>query len=136
VKQREAERDTAARAMEIAKLIGLRDRMDVPANVLSCGELRLLEVGVALAAGPRLLMLDEPAAGLNSREAVVLAQLLKSLPNTWVEAILLVEHNMSLVMRVSDQVVVMNFGEKLAEGLPHDIQRNAAVQEAYIGKAL
>jgi branched-chain amino acid transport system ATP-binding protein len=135
-KQRTAEHEMAERAIEVAELIGLRDRLDVSAKGLSCGELRLLEVGVALAAGPRLLMLDEPAAGLNTHESVVLGHLLKTLPGRWVEAILLVEHNMSLVMRVSDQVVVMNFGEKLAEGEPHEIQRNAAVQEAYIGKAL
>jgi branched-chain amino acid transport system ATP-binding protein len=109
--------------------------MHISARALSCGELRLLEVGVALGAGPRLLMLDEPAAGLNSEEAVVLAKLLKTLPGSWVDAILLVEHNMNLVMQVSDHVVVMNFGEKLAEGRPQDIQRDAAVQEAYIGKA-
>ncbi len=135
-KQRAAEREMSARTVEVAELVGLRERLDTSAKVLSCGELRLLEVGVALAAGPRLLMLDEPAAGLNSHEALVLGELLKTLPGRWVEAILLVEHNMSLVMRVSDQVVVMNFGEKLAEGRPQDIQRDAAVQEAYIGKAL
>jgi branched-chain amino acid transport system ATP-binding protein len=133
--QRAAEQDISIRADKIAELIGLSSRMHISARALSCGELRLLEVGVALGAGPRLLMLDEPAAGLNSEEAVVLAKLLKTLPGSWVDAILLVEHNMNLVMQVSDHVVVMNFGEKLAEGRPQDIQRDAAVQEAYIGKA-
>jgi branched-chain amino acid transport system ATP-binding protein len=133
--QREAERVVGERAVQIAELMGLAGRCDAPAHSLSCGELRLLEVGVALGANPRLLMLDEPAAGLNSHEAVVLAKLLKRLPGTWVEAILLVEHNMNLVMQVSDHVVVMNFGQKLAAGTPYEIQNNAAVQEAYIGKA-
>jgi branched-chain amino acid transport system ATP-binding protein len=133
--QREAEREIAERAEQIATLMGLQARCDAPAHSLSCGELRLLEVGVALGAGPRLLMLDEPAAGLNSHEAMVLARLLKQLPGQWVESILLVEHNMSLVMQVSDHVVVMNFGQKLATGTPRDIQNNPAVLEAYIGRA-
>ncbi|CAM3362709.1 ABC transporter ATP-binding protein [Bordetella sputigena] len=133
--QHAAEREIAERAEHIAALMGLQARCDAPAHALSCGELRLLEVGVALGARPRLLMLDEPAAGLNSHEAIVLARLLKTLPGTWVEAILLVEHNMNLVMQVSDHVVVMNFGQKLAAGTPQEIQSNPAVLEAYIGKA-
>ncbi len=122
-------------AREIVELMGLGPRMDADAGALSCGELRLLEVGVALGAKPRLLMLDEPAAGLNTREANDLARLLATLPGKWVESLLLVEHNMHLVMQVSHHIVVMNFGQKLASGTPQEIQSNPAVLEAYMGKA-
>lgn len=118
---------------EIIELVGLSNRIDIQADSLSCGELRLLEVAVALGAKPKLLMLDEPAAGLNTSEANGLAQVLKKLPGKWVQGMLLVEHNMGLVMQVSDNIVVMNFGKKLAEGKPEEIQNNKEVLEAYMG---
>ena len=125
-------RDSAA---DIVHTMGLSKRMDAPAYLLSCGELRLLEVGLALAAKPSVLMLDEPAAGLNSQEAMGFGKTLKTLVGSRVESILLVEHNMGLVMKVSDRLVVMNFGQKLAEGTPADIIANREVVEAYLGKA-
>lgn len=133
--QAKTEQEIIVSARRILDQIGLAKRADVLASSLSCGELRLLEVGVALGAKPRLLMLDEPAAGLNTHEAEGLADLLKQLPGQWVESILLVEHNMGLIMRVSDQIVVMNFGKKLATGTPAEIQANEQVLEAYMGKA-
>jgi branched-chain amino acid transport system ATP-binding protein len=111
----------------------LRDRMNAEADSLSCGELRLLELAVALGAGPQLLMLDEPAAGLNTEEAHQLGAVLKTLIGNGVEAILLVEHNMALVMEVSHRIVVLNFGRKIAEGAPDEIRNNAGVIEAYLG---
>lgn len=130
---RESERLLHDKAREIVGLVGLDDRLDAPASVLSCGELRLLEVAVAIGAGPRLLMLDEPAAGLNSQEAQKLAEVLKGLVGTTIEALLLVEHNMNLVMTVSDRIVVMNFGRKLMEGSPESVRNSPLVVEAYLG---
>jgi branched-chain amino acid transport system ATP-binding protein len=129
------ERALRDRAAEIVELIGLGARLNAEAGALSCGELRLLEVAIGLGAKPRLLMLDEPAAGLNSEEAGQLGEVLKRLVGPWIEALLLVEHNMSLVMAVSDRVVVMNFGQKLAEGTPAEIRANPQVIEAYLGSA-
>jgi branched-chain amino acid transport system ATP-binding protein len=132
---RESERRLRDEAAALVDTVGLGARLDTPSAALSCGELRLLEVAVALGAGPRLLMLDEPAAGLNTEEALVLGEVLKGLVGTTVEALLLVEHNMSLVMAVSDRVVVMNFGQKLTEGSPAAVRQNAEVVEAYLGKS-
>jgi branched-chain amino acid transport system ATP-binding protein len=130
-----SERALRESAAEIVELVGLGARMNTEANSLSCGELRLLEVAIGLGAKPRLLMLDEPAAGLNSEEAEKLGAVLRSLVGPRVEALLLVEHNMSLVMAVSDRVVVMNFGQKLAEGTPGEIRENPQVVEAYLGSS-
>ncbi|WP_430397560.1 ABC transporter ATP-binding protein [Ferrovibrio sp.] len=133
VKQSETRlRDSAA---EIVELIGLGSRMNTEAASLSCGELRLLEVGIGLGAKPRLLMLDEPAAGLNSEEALKLGGILKGLVGSQIEALLLVEHNMNLVMSISDRIVVMNFGLKLAEGGPEEVRSNPEVIAAYLGSA-
>lgn len=132
---RESEQALRRSAGEIAELIGLGSRMNTEAGALSCGELRLLEVAIGLGARPRLLMLDEPAAGLNTEEALKLGAILKRLVGSRVEALLVVEHNMSLVMSISDRIVVMNFGQKLAEGTPADIRANPHVVEAYLGAA-
>jgi branched-chain amino acid transport system ATP-binding protein len=135
-KVRDSERELRERAARLVDTVGLGPRLDTPAANLSCGELRLLEVGVALGAGPRLLMLDEPAAGLNTEEALQLGRVLKGLVGSAVDALLLVEHNMSLVMAVSDRVVVMNFGKKIMEGSPEAVRNDPTVVEAYLGKSL
>src|SRR6202045_3333447 len=129
--QRGRERQLRDEAAAIVEQVGLGDRMNVEADSLSCGELRLLELAVALGAGPQLLMLDEPAAGLNTEEANRLGAVLTTLIGNGVEAILLVEHNMTLVMEISHRVVVLNFGRKIAEGTPDDIRNNTDVIEAY-----
>lgn len=133
-KVRQAEREARVSSRHIAERLGLTSRIDTMASLLSCGELRLLEVAVALAARPQILMLDEPAAGLNSQEARNFGEVLKRLRGDLVQSILLVEHNMGLVMGVSDRVVVMHFGEKLAEGSPAQIQADRRVVEAYLGR--
>jgi branched-chain amino acid transport system ATP-binding protein len=132
--QRARELQLRDEAAAIVEKVGLSGRINTEADSLSCGELRLLEVAVALGAGPQLLMLDEPAAGLNTEEAKQLGGILRTLIGNGVEAILLVEHNMALVMDVSDRIVVLNFGRKIAEGAPDDIRSHADVIEAYLGK--
>jgi len=113
-------------------LVGLKPHLFNPAGTLPLGSQRLLEIARALCADPLLLLLDEPAAGLRYREKEALAKLLRSLRQRGV-TILLVEHDMEFVMGLVDRIVVMNFGEKLAEGSPKQIQTNPEVVEAYLG---
>ena len=119
-------------AMRQLERVGLSEKAHELAGNLALGQQRVLEVARALAAGPLLIMLDEPAAGLRSLEKQALADLLRSLRKDGM-TILLVEHDMDFVMSLADRVVVLDFGKKLAEGVPAEIQSNPAVQEAYLG---
>ncbi|MFO1310545.1 MAG: branched-chain amino acid ABC transporter ATP-binding protein/permease [Burkholderiales bacterium] len=129
---RAEEARTRAEAARAVARVGLRDHMFDPAGSLALGQQRIVEIARALAADPALLLLDEPAAGLRYLEKQELARLLRALKAEGM-TILLVEHDMDFVMGLTDRLVVMDFGEKLAEGVPAEIQRNPAVREAYLG---
>jgi branched-chain amino acid transport system ATP-binding protein len=131
---RQGERQLRDEAAALIEAVGLGPRMNTEADSLSCGELRLLEVAVALGAAPKLLILDEPAAGLNTHEADRLGDVLKRLVKEHVDSMLLVEHNMALVMAVSDHIVVLDFGRKIAAGTPLEVRNNPDVVTAYLGK--
>lgn len=133
---REREQAMRASIREILALVGLEALADENAKNLAYGKLRLLEIAIGLSAAPRLLLLDEPAAGLNSEESARLVELLRTICRERGITILLVEHDMSVVMEASDRIVVLNFGERIAEGSPAEIRANASVIEAYLGGSL
>jgi branched-chain amino acid transport system ATP-binding protein len=130
---REEERALARQAEALLELVGLGEFRDTAATDLPMGAQKLLEVVRALMARPRLLLLDEPAAGLNDGETAELALLLRAVRDSGV-TLLVVEHNMSLVMGVADEVIVLDAGAVIARGSPAEIQRDRRVIEAYIGQ--
>lgn len=131
-KQREEEKAIREKAMELLKFVGLENYANEQAGALSYGQQRLLEIVRGLASDPKLILLDEPAAGMNSTEKVELNYLLHKILERGV-TILIVEHDMKLMMGVCDRIFVLNYGKKLAEGTPEEIQKNPEVIAAYLG---
>ncbi|MBF8288115.1 MAG: ABC transporter ATP-binding protein [Candidatus Rokubacteria bacterium] len=119
------------RALEVLGEVGLGEKAGLPAREISHGEQRQLELAITLAASPRLLLLDEPAAGLSPDETQKMVALVRKLKGRY--TIILIEHKIDVVMTISDRISVMHFGSVIAEGTPAEIQRNAEVRRAYLG---
>jgi branched-chain amino acid transport system ATP-binding protein len=130
--QRKEEASIREKSMEILRFMGLAEKAHLPASSLSYGEQRRLEISRAMASNPSLLLLDEPAAGMNSKEKADLSNTIQRIRDRGI-TILLVEHDMKLIMKVTHTICVLNFGKKIAQGEPEYIQNHQEVVEAYLG---
>ena len=132
-RMRREEPVTCERARFYLEMVGLQDIADKPAASIPIGSQRLLEIARALATEPEILLLDEPAAGLNTQETRQLGTLIRTIKEMGI-TVVIVEHDMELVMDISDEIIVLNYGKRIAEGKPVEIQTNQEVIDVYLGK--
>lgn len=132
---RRMERQMREKAFEVMELLGIRHLAEEIVSDLPFGYQKMVDIGRAMITEPKLLLLDEPVAGMNPSETKKISELILRLKEEMNMTVLLIEHDMSMVMEVSDYITVVNFGEKIAEGVPKDIQNNQAVIKAYLGEA-
>ncbi len=131
---KQEERRSEARARELLQFVGLHRRAGELARSLPYGDQRRLEIARALASDPKIILLDEPAAGMNERETAATTDLIRRLRDELHVTVILIEHDMGLVMEISESIAVLDYGQKIAEGQPDEIRRNPRVIEAYLGQ--